>query len=52
MRLNELNVLIENSDSADLAARFMGHAGQEEFFAHVNTLRNRVLDMINTSRKR
>ncbi|MEN8262241.1 MAG: bifunctional [glutamate--ammonia ligase]-adenylyl-L-tyrosine phosphorylase/[glutamate--ammonia-ligase] adenylyltransferase [Nitrospirota bacterium] len=46
-RLNEEQVITEDSDFTKLAATFMGHKNQEEFLSHLRALRNSVLEIVN-----
>ncbi len=46
LRLNEVSVIENESDVADLAAAFMEHSSRKEFLDMVKTMRNSVLDII------
>ena len=49
LRLNEEQFISGDSDFSELSARFMGHGSREIFTANINNLRDRVLEIINSS---
>ncbi len=46
LRLNEEQVVVGDSETAELAATFMGHGGREEFLDHLQGLRGSVLAVV------
>jgi len=46
MRLNEEHVIAGNSEFAGLSGIFMGHRSNEEFLEHLNTVREKVLEIV------
>lgn len=44
LRLNEETVLSEGHEATALAAKFMGHATDEDFFRHLDALRSSMLE--------
>jgi glutamine synthetase adenylyltransferase len=48
LRLNEEEVISENSEVTELAAKFMDHRSKEDFFEHLREVRDGIKQIINT----